>query len=399
MNKLTTRILIILICCSTTSGIRANTPPEKEDSITFSLITCAPGGEAIYSLFGHTAIRYQDKVNRTDIVFNYGLFSFNTPNFIWRFVKGETDYALGAPPFNVFIKEYIYYNRKVHEQELNLQPEEKLKLLELLTINAQPQNRIYRYNFFFDNCSTRPRDIIEASIQGKVIYQEINDRYTFRDIMHQSTVGYDWSRFGMDFCLGIDADKPITYREEMFSPIYLIKAFEQAQIVDNNNTTRPLVSHESVLFNPQENCLSGSYLITPIRAFLLLFVFIVGATIYGIKRKKSLWWLDILLFASAGIAGCITALLTFFSEHPTVSPNYLIFAFHPLHLLLMPFFVYKEYKGRRSIYHLTNSIVLTLFILLWPVIPQYFNPAVLPLALCLLIRSLNNLLLTYKQKR
>lgn len=361
------------------------------DSIEFSLLTCAPG-EEIYSLFGHTAIRYQDPAKGIDKVYNYGIFSFSAPNFIWRFVKGETDYMLADSTYDRFSREYAYYNRAVWEQVLDLKPDEKQHLLQLLETNALPQNRVYRYNFLYDNCSTRARDIIEESIQGKVVYPEADYTRTFRDIIHESSKGYDWSRFGMDFCLGVDADKPITYREEMFAPFYLEDAFNQARIADNTGNERPLVSATSQVVYPSGPGQSGSYFFTPWRTFLLVFILVVALTIRGIKRKKSLWAFDLVLFAAAGLAGCIVTMLSFFSEHPAVSPNYLIFVFHPLHLIAMPFFIYKEIKGRRSIYHTLNAIILTLFILLWPIIPQHFNLAVLPLALCLLVRSLSNLL-------
>jgi hypothetical protein len=286
----------------------------------------------------------------------------------------------------------------VWEQELNLTLSEKQKLLKLLQINNLPENRTYRYNFLYDNCSTRARDIIEKCVNGPVIYQEENYWQSFRDIVYQSTEGYDWSRFGMDFCLGVEADRKITFREETFAPFYLMEAFAKARVV-SSGVEKQLVTDTKTIVTPKGNAQSGSYFITPWRAFLFLFIVSTALTICGLKKRKSLWWLDILLFAAAGLAGCVVMLLNFFSQHPAVSPNYLIFVFHPLHLLLLPFFIRKEMKGKRSIYHLLNATILTLFILLWPIIPQHFNLAVLPLALSLLFRSGSNLLLTYKPQK
>lgn len=368
------------------------------DSIRFSLLTCAPG-EEIYSLFGHTAIRYEDPAKKIDMVFNYGVFNFNTPNFIYRFVKGETDYALGVVDYSRFEAEYAYHNRAVWQQTLNLTGEEKEALLRLLQINYQPENRIYRYNFFFDNCATRPRDKIEECITGKVTYQSIDNRQTFRNIVHQSSKGYEWDRFGMDFCLGVAADRLVSYREEMFAPFYLMDAFANATITDQEKKERPLVSHTAEIVSEQDFEKEGTFPLTPMRSTLLLFILISAATIYGIRKKKSLWGIDLFLFMFAGLAGSVIAFLSCFSEHPAVSPNYLIFVFHPLHLILLPFFISREIKGKRSYYHLINTVVLTLFILIWPINPQYFNLAVLPLALCLLIRSASNLVLTYKKNK
>lgn len=379
------------------TGHSAQSAVADTDSVRISLLTCA-AGEEIYSHFGHTAIRYEVPSRDIDIVFNYGLFSFNTPNFIFRFVKGETDYMLGVVDYKRFEAEYSYENRAVWQQTLNLTTEEKEKLFQLLQVNCLPENRVYRYNFFFDNCATRPRDKIEESINGTTIYQAIDNRQSFRDIIYQSTKGYEWDRFGMDFCLGVEADRPITYREEMFVPFYLMDAFANAKIVDTDNKERPLVSSTKEIISEQDFEKEKGFWLTPMRFALLLFILIVSATIYGIRKKRSLWGIDLILFAAAGLSGCVIAFLSCFSEHPAVSPNYLIFVFHPLHLLLLPLFLHKEAKGKQSYYHLINTIVLTLFILIWPVNPQHFNLAVLPLALCLLIRSASNLVLTYKKR-
>lgn len=389
-------ILLFILIIAHPNHMRAS--DNEVDSVRFSLLTCAPG-EEIYSLFGHTAIRYENPAKGVDIVFNYGVFSFNTPNFIFRFVKGETDYLLGVVDYPHFEAEYTYHNRAVWQQTLNLNTEEKNRLFHLLQVNCQPENRVYRYNYFFDNCSTRPRDIIEESIQGQVVYNTVDNRLTFRDIIYQSTKGYEWERFGMDLCIGVQADRPITYQEEMFAPLYLMDAFDKARIINSDQTERPLVRDTSEIITEQDLEEDKPFPLTPMRSFLLLFIIITAATIYGIRKKKSLWGIDLVLFTAAGLSGCIIAFLSCFSEHPAVSPNYLIFVFHPLHLLLLPFFLYREIKGRRSWYHLANLIILTLFILIWPINPQHFNLAVLPLALCLLVRSASHVILTYKKQK
>lgn len=116
------------------------------DSVRVSLLTCAAGGE-IYSLFGHTAIRYENYTRGIDAVFNYGMFNFNAPNFIFRFALGETDYQLGVTDYEHFAAEYNYLGRDVWQQTLNLTEEEKERLITLLTENYRPENRVYRYNF------------------------------------------------------------------------------------------------------------------------------------------------------------------------------------------------------------------------------------------------------------
>ena len=187
------------------------------DSVRISLLTCAPGTE-IYALFGHTAIRYENPPKGQDWVYNYGMFNFREPNFVMRFVKGETDYQLGRIPFPYFEAEYAMRGSAVYQQVLNLTNEEKVRLISLLEDNYRPVNRIYRYNYFYDNCTTRARDKIEESIDGQVVYPDGADNVSFRHIIHEYTDGHEWSEFGIDLCLGADADKRIDVRQQMFAP-------------------------------------------------------------------------------------------------------------------------------------------------------------------------------------
>ena len=156
MNKLI--IALILLFFFLGQSVRG-----QEDNIKVSLMTCAPGTE-IYALFGHTALRYEDKARGEDWVFNYGMFSFNTPHFIYRFVKGETDYELGVTRYPYFEGSYAMRGSSVYQQTLNLTISEKQELRRLLEENYLPENRVYRYNFFYDNCTTRARDVIELSL-------------------------------------------------------------------------------------------------------------------------------------------------------------------------------------------------------------------------------------------
>lgn len=374
------------------------TTANGNDSIRLSLLTCAPG-EEIYSLFGHTAIRYEDPANGIDAVFNYGLFSFNTPNFIFRFSLGETDYQLGATDYAHFAAEYAFDGRSVWQQTLNLSKEEKAELIRLLQENYRPENRVYRYNFFYDNCATRPRDKIEESIIGKVIYpsESQDGSRSFRDIVHQYCKGHPWARFGIDLCIGSEADRPITQRQMMFAPFYLMDAFAGAQIA-NDSIQRPLVSDKALIVDAVSDEEEGGWMPTPLQCSLLLFILTAAATIYSLRKRTGLWGVDLVLFGTAGIVGCVLAFLALFSEHPAVSSNFLLLVFHPGQLLFLPYIIYCVRKGKKCWYLTLNLIVLTLFIVLFPLIPQRFDFAVVPLALCLLIRSASNLILTSKKK-
>lgn len=363
---------------------------QERDSIQFSLLTCSPGTE-IYSLFGHTAIRYQNYTQNKDIVFNYGMFSFSSPNFIYRFVKGETDYQLGVNDFRSFEAEYMFRGSSVYQQILNLTYEEKLKLQNLLFTNYLPQNRVYRYNYFYDNCTTRARDQIEKCIDGNVEYPTSVPDKTFRDIIHEFTKGFDWEEFGIDLCLGAGADKPIGIRQQMFSPFYMRSFVESAFIKDENGNTRPLVLREEVIVDADAvDAAESSFSFSPIAcATFFLFLNVVIAFVQ-IVRKKIYWFWDLILYLSQGLAGCIIAFLFFFSIHPTVDSNWLILLFNPIPLFYLPFMVYNDIKRKKDKWHVINSVYLTLFILILPLIPQEINLSVLLLALGLLFNAVSH---------
>ena len=372
---------------------------RAQDSAKCSLLTCS-AGEEIYSLFGHTALRYEDPARGIDVVFNYGMFSFRVPHFALRFALGETDYQLGVTEFSRFAAEYQWDERDVWQQTLNLTSREKQRLWEALTENYRPENRTYRYNFFYDNCATRPRDRIEACVDGRVEYAAAQDTTatvcTWRDLLHRYTEGHPWARFGIDLCIGSRADKPASYREQMFVPFYLQQYLRGACIVSEQSDRRPLVGEEVKVVDAAHTAQEESLLPSPMQAALLLWAGVTVLSIYGVRRRKSLWALDGLLFGTAGVAGCILAFLAACSQHPAVSPNWLLLILHPLHLFCLPCVLIRVKKKRLSRYMAANGVVLTLFIVLLAPIPQFIPPAVLPLTLCLLVRCASNWMLARK---
>lgn len=390
---------LVLLLLTIGIGLGKSLPVSAaEDSIRVSLLTCSPGTE-IYALFGHTAIRYEDKAKGADWVFNYGMFSFRTPNFVMRFIKGETDYQLGVVPYTYFEEEYSERGSYVEQQVLNLTFREKARLLQLLEANYLPENRTYRYNYFYDNCTTRARDKIEESIEGQVVYPKDGNKRSFRDIIHQYTAGHEWSELGIDLCLGSEADLPIDERSQMFAPFYMLHAADGAVIRQADGTERPLVLDKQRIVHPSLKVQEKEFPVTPMQAALVLLVFTILMGWAELHYKKYLWGVDILLFGAQGIAGCVIAFLFFFSVHPTVGSNYLLILFNPLPLVCLPVMIYKTIKRKGDLYHRINTVVLTLFIAFWGVIPQEFNLVVLPLALSLLTRSLTHIIICRKRHK
>ena len=366
------------------------------DSVRISLLTCEPGSE-IYALFGHSAIRYENPAKQEDWVFNYGMFSFKEPNFVMRFVKGETDYQLGVVPFRYFEAEYGMRGSSVYQQELNLTNAEKEKLAGLLFENYLPANRVYRYNYFYDNCTTRARDKIEESIQGKVVYPVSDRVVSYRDILHEFTAGSEWSEFGIDLCLGSEADEPIDERKQMFAPFYMLAAARGA-VIHRADTMMPFVRKETKIVDAVLED-EPAFPLSPMACALLLLavtVIIVGRGLY--KGRQCLAW-NVVMFLLQGLGGCIIAFLFFFSLHPTVGSNWLLILFNPLPLIYLPWLIDRGIKQQKDPYHVYNAVVLTSFILLMPFLPQEFNLTVLPLALNLFLLSVGHLCLYYRKRR
>lgn len=392
--KFMSRLKYFIFCLF--MGVAFSVQSQSTDSIRFSLLTCAPGTE-IYSLFGHTAIRYENYTRRIDVVFNYGMFSFNTPNFIFRFVAGETDYQLGITPYSYFEAEYAMRGSSVYQQVLNLTQSEKERLLTILENNYLPENRIYRYNYFYDNCTTRARDKIEECIEGKVVYPDSLSGKSYRSIVHEFTAGSPWDEFGIDLCLGAEADKEINKRQQMFSPFYMKYYASNAYIVDAGGIRRPLILDETKIVDVEPDEVQPGFVLSPLMCGAL-FLALCVVVAWGQWKTQRIWWgWDIVLYGLQGLAGCIIAFLFFFSVHPTVGSNWLLILFNPIPLLYLPFMVYKAVKRKKDYYHVGNMVYLTLFITILPFCGQEFNLTVLPLALGLLVTSASHVLVWNKK--
>ncbi|MGL4518375.1 MAG: DUF4105 domain-containing protein [Phocaeicola sp.] len=371
--------------------------PVKADSVRVSILTCAPGSE-IYSLFGHTAIRYQDSDNQLDWVYNYGMFSFDSPNFIYRFVKGETDYQLGVIPYKYFEAEYALRGSSVFEQTIQLTSAEKSRLKQLLDRNYLPQNRVYRYSFLADNCTTRARDILEQAIGGEIVYGELAHSTSYRQILHQFTAGHDWSELGIDLCLGEAADTVISQRQQQFAPFYLYDALKEALVVRGDSTTRLLLSDTKIVDVAPEEEEVGFPFSPSFCAYALLLLSLLLAVMQFLTGRRMVAW-NLFLALLQGGAGCVITFLVLFSVHPTVHYNWLVVWLNPLSLICLPWILYASIKGHRATFYWINGACLTFFVVASPFVIQKFHPAVVPLALSLLVNAVGNLYLPIRNTK
>lgn len=351
------------------------------DSVEFSLITCSPH-EEIYSLYGHSALRVHDlhKGKQNDAVFNWGIFNFNKPFFVLRFVFGLTDYELGIVGFQAFCDYYRRWGSTVTEQVLNLTSEEKLDLSYALEKNYQPENRIYRYNYFYDNCSTRPRDIILRSIKGEVRYEaEGQLSTTFRELIREKTRRHEWATFGNDMLLGVKADLKLSRQEQEFLPDRLLYDFDHAQIKGADGSWRPLIKNRNIPVKPGVQVVERDFPVSPTFCALLLLLMTTALCAWEWKRRKTFKYWDAALMLLYGLAGCLLTVMLF-SQHPTTSTNLQVLLVNPVHLFYLPAIL----RRRKTRYWLVLLAMVCLFYI--GSIFQHYAEGMLILALCLLLR-------------
>lgn len=356
-------------------------PVAYMDSVEFTLITCSPHQE-IYSLYGHTALGVTDlhQGHEQEVAFNWGVFNYHQSFFITRFILGLTDYELGLSPFEPFCNYYRHWGSSVTEQTLNLTSAEKLRLNEALKTNYLPPNRVYRYNIFYDNCSTRPRDVIESCIDGEVVYEERKDyEPTFRDILHDNTRNYPWTTFGIDMLLGLKADQKISREEQEFLPANLQYDFDHARIRNNDGSWRPLVIDHTMPVSPGAQTVESGFPLSPMASFLLLLALSVLFFVLEWKRRKTFKYWDAALMLLMGLPGCLLLFMVF-SQHPTTSLNLQMLLVNPVHLFYLP----AVLRRRRTHYFRLLSVLVVLF--LAGAFVQHYAEGLLLLALCLLLR-------------
>ncbi len=375
---------IIILALLLAMTINALAIPPLSDQSKISLLTCSPGNE-LYSLYGHSAIRVADPVLGIDIVFNYGTFDFDTPNFYLKFAKGELNYLLVYNKYSRFLREYEYYKRSVYEEELNITTAERQKLFDALMENAKPENRAYRYDFLFDNCATKIRDVFEANIDGKITYNTNEEEaYTYRDLIHQYAVNKPWISDGLDIILGQKMDDDASLYDQMYIPDYLQKHLKGAMI--SNGESNPLLGKTKTIlkFEPIESKKG----IHPVLVFGILALLSIVLAYFEIKRKKPMVIFNRLILTLNGLVGCLIFFLWFLSRHSVTGENYNMLWAIPINVFIA-FFAGWFYKSKAfSYYVLFLSICALIPLLFGWALPQYIPPMVYPICILLLSRYL-----------
>lgn len=361
----------------------------SDDSLEVALLTCSPGQE-IYEYYGHTALLVRDLTLGNAYVFNYGVFNYSEPNFVWRFVRGKTDYMVACAPLQLFLREYEDRGSSVRADFLNLSQAEARELFYALVENCRPENRTYRYNFFYDNCATRVRDMIARALDGQITYNNEVKRQSLRDIVHRQSAPYKWSYFGQDLLLGAEADRPAPRPAQQFAPDILQEDLLQASVSDSAGGRRPLVVRSEMLVPLREVPLEQGFPLSPLACTLGLLALTVCITLWDRKRHRLAWGYDALLLTAQGLAGCIVAFLFFCSDHPAVDSNWLVLLLNPLPLVFLGWTLRAERQRRTALYHRGAAVWTAAFMVAAALIPQEISGTVMVLALCLLLRSVAN---------
>lgn len=359
---------------------------SQKDSchLRISLLTCSPGGE-LYSTFGHSALRVTDSINNEDIVYNYGTFDFSEPGFYIKFIRGKLMYYLSTDDFNSFKESFRQENRGMIEQVLNLSCNEKQKVFVLLQQNLMSENKFYKYDFLFDNCTTRLRDLLEKSADSSVLFKPvINKPATFRQFIFEYMDYNDnqWGKFGMNLLLGNKTDAVMNNRETMFLPDYLMRGFDIGKI-----GSKPIVGAKNNILNGPLEKKQISFITHPMFIFSLLLVVI---TLMSFSKnnfiQKTLFGIDGFIFFMAGVIGCLILFMWFGTDHVVCKNNYNILWALPTHAVAA-FYVNSKNQWAKK-YFLVTAIFNMLVLFAWFFLPQQMNISFIPIILILIVRSI-----------
>ncbi len=381
--KLTYLIAVLLI------AFTLHSEESQKRQLTVSLLTC-DAGRNIYELEGHEAMRFVSR-DSFDITVNWGLFDFDTPNFVYRFTKGETDYKCGYSPTGMFVGSYVYDGRRVTEQVLNLTDDEAHRLLDMVMENLKPENATYRYNYVKDNCSTRPLAMIEKAVGDSVtLGQSQNfpaDRAeTFRTMMRRYHANYPWYQFGIDLALGSGIDYRLSEREKTFSPLALSEMLTGASI-----GTRPLVRETHVLANIPERASVAPptpFWLTPMSVSLLILALTIMVSVRDVRRKRLTRWFDTVLYGLFGTASLVITFLIFVSVHEATSPNWLYLWLNPTTIIAAGLLWIKAARTLLYWWQIVNFAALIVLLTIGACEVQSLNIAFYPLIVSDLLRSI-----------
>jgi hypothetical protein len=385
-------LMLLIGCICPVKNIQAQSNPCNK---VFSLLTCSPGTE-LYSTFGHSALRVTDTASKEDWVFNWGTFDFSDPQFYSKFVRGKLLYYLNVEPFPSFMMAYQYEQRSVQEQVLALNCAEKTEMDRLLRLNLQPENRYYKYDFSYDNCTTRLRDLIAKATGGKYATPKIIETGSpsFRTLIYQylDQNQQDWSKLGIDLLLGMPLDKKLTNHSAQFLPDYLLLALDRTKAKEreandslSNASTGQLVAVKQTLFQAHVTKPATTYF-TPLVLFSLIALIVVPLSFIPNQKIRRL--LNVVDFTWLFLTGALGILFVFMwccTDHQACKDNLNIWWAYPPNIIVA-FLLHKKWKSLH--YHfIFLAISYAILWISWHFLPQTLNASLFPLVLMMAVRA------------
>lgn len=374
----TLRILFLAFClCPALLPAQA----QLSERARISLMTVAPG-DMLYSTFGHSALRVYDPESGFDRCYNYGTFDFDQPNFLLKFCQGRLLYFLNVEPYRAFEYGNLLERRPMKDQILDLTPENRQRLFDLLQENAREENRYYKYDFFYDNCATRIRDILNETYFYQINYDSSAlplGETTMRDLLHQYLKPLPWTEFGIDLLLGKPADRVALAADYMFLPDYLHDQIGSAKLPDG---TRLVRAEENIPIRPlpaREAYVPG-FFGQPMLVMIL--VAVIGLLSMANPRAERIF--DTLFWFVLGVAGLIIFLLWAATDHQATKFNLNILWALPTHLL----FFWRTRRGPvAETYIMVAGALAALVLLFWGFLPQNLPEAALPIVVLVIIKA------------
>lgn len=357
---------------------------QAVEDTSFYLITCGPGTET-YSIYGHSALWLTIPDRNIDIVYNWGVFDFSTPHFAYKFAKGRLEYMLDTEHVRRFMQVYTFEKRWVQVQKINLNSAEKKILMELITENLKPENIKYRYDFFYDDCSTRIRDLLEKAVGSKLRYQPAAGRRsmpTFRFLTGSYQKQYPWLDLGIDLLMGTPSDKKASDRDRMFLPLEMQNELSRAVVMREGKMVPLLQNPETIVSFPSPE-VKSSFLTHPL--FITSFLFIVMIIIAALAKKSIvIKILDIIVFSFFSALSILMLFTNFFSDHQQMKYNLNILWFSPFIpiCLIAVILNRKWFDWFRLVF--TLSVISFIIIIIFP---NTGNTAFVPLILLIMVRS------------
>ena len=362
---------------------------SANNSLRISLITCT-GGSELYSTFGHSALRVIDSSKNQDIVFNFGLFDFATPNFYLKFMQGKLNYMLGVQYTQDFIESYKFDKRGVVEQVLNLTEEQEVKIVGRLLYLYQPQFRNYLYSFLFKNCTTELRDLLYEGLNIDKTPLEKKIGKTHRELIDIYVGNMKWTKVGINLLLGSSLDRDISIYESMFLPDNLFSVIAEAEN-DGGKIVKETIVLNDVKRDPAEG--KTFFLLSPIFMFTLLLSLMVASLFIS-----NLIILDKLLLGVASVFGIVLPTIVLMTDHVELLNNYNLLWCNPIYLIVLLSLVYKWRKVCLiSSFIAIAGIILAVIVSIFGL--QVFEPSFYTIFIMLLIALVRTIIRCRMQEK